>query len=360
MPTVEAKINGHEARFIADSGNFYSLISLSAAAEFGLHPMLLPNMQISGVGGSMRVDYVVVNDFNLAGIALPHVEFMVGGSDFAADGFLGQNVLGIGDVEYDLAHGEIRLMRSHDCGETSLAYWAPAAKSSMLKIEPVSPGASETIGLVSVNGVTLRATFDTGASTSILNRSAALRAGVKVDGPNVVPSGMEGGVGRHAVQTWITPVADFKIGGEEIKNTHLRIGDTADRGDMVIGADFFLSHRIYVANALHRMFFTYNGGPVFNLMVESADGPGGITPAPIVAAAASGPEPKDADGFGRRGAAFASRQDFGHALADLDRAIALAPTEPRFRVERADLYTTNKQPKLARADPRPGDRAEAR
>jgi hypothetical protein len=35
--------------------------------------------------------------------------------------------------------------------------------------------------------------------------------------------------------------------------------------DMVLGADFFLTHRIYVANNQQKMYFTYNGGPVFDL-----------------------------------------------------------------------------------------------
>jgi len=34
---------------------------------------------------------------------------------------------------------------------------------------------------------------------------------------------------------------------------------------MLIGADFFLSHRVYVASSQNRLYFTYNGGPVFDL-----------------------------------------------------------------------------------------------
>ena len=30
---------------------------------------------------------------------------------------------------------------------------------------------------------------------------------------------------------------------------------------MLLGADFFLSHRIYVANSRDKLYFTYNGGP---------------------------------------------------------------------------------------------------
>jgi hypothetical protein len=33
---------------------------------------------------------------------------------------------------------------------------------------------------------------------------------------------------------------------------------------MLLGADFFLSHRIFVSNEQHKVYFTYNGGPVFS------------------------------------------------------------------------------------------------
>ena len=39
---------------------------------------------------------------------------------------------------------------------------------------------------------------------------------------------------------------------------------------MLIGADFFLSHRIYVASSQKKLYFTYNGGPVFNLETAPA------------------------------------------------------------------------------------------
>jgi hypothetical protein len=34
---------------------------------------------------------------------------------------------------------------------------------------------------------------------------------------------------------------------------------------MPLGTDYFLSHHIYVANSQRKLYFTYNGGPVFNL-----------------------------------------------------------------------------------------------
>lgn len=59
---------------------------------------------------------------------------------------------------------------------------------------------------------------------------------------------------------------------------------------MLIGADFFLSHRIYVASSQGKLYCTYNGGPVFDLAATRAatapDDRGGAPAAPAETAAA--------------------------------------------------------------------------
>jgi hypothetical protein len=62
-----------------------------------------------------------------------------------------------------------------------------------------------------------------------------------------------------------------------VKNARLNIGDTElESADMLIGADFLLSHRANVANSEHKLYFTDNGGPVFD--PEPAGGPGPAPP----------------------------------------------------------------------------------
>src|SRR5262249_26060507 len=139
--------------------------------------------------------------------------------------------------------------------------------------------------------------------------------------------------------------------------------------DMLLGADFFLSHRIYVANSQNRVYFTYNGGPVFNLNApktaaaeppdtpssdanddgDSGDGAKGDgTKGDAVASDASAPS--DAAGFLRRGSAFAARHDFERALADFDKACALSPTEPSCYYQRARVRYSLQRPEQAAAD----------
>jgi tetratricopeptide (TPR) repeat protein len=126
---------------------------------------------------------------------------------------------------------------------------------------------------------------------------------------------------------------------------------------MLIGADFFLSHRVYVASGQHKLYFTYNGGPVFNLASSPSPSPSppppteGAAPAADAAHSAStSGEPKDAAEFSRRGTAFAARRDFEHAIADLTRACELAPDEASYFYERGIAQWESKQPVEAVAD----------
>ncbi len=352
-PLVQAKINGADATFLADSGAFYSMISTASALQYGLRLRPAPfGYEVRGIGGAADVQLTTVKVFTLLGTDLRNIEFLVGGSEAGsgAVGMIGDNILRFEDVEFDLAGGAIRIFKSENCANTNLAYWSAGKPVSMITIDPETPAARHIIGSAYVNGVRIRVLFDTGAARSFLSRAAAARAGIKTDAPDVAYMGRSSGIGRRTVDNWIAPVASFKIGDEEIRNTRLRIGDTElGDADMLLGADFFLSHRIYVAKHPSRLFFTYNGGSVFNLEKPPAE----VAPPPQSAAAAGPPAsdaPTDADGFSRRGQARAARGDLTGALADLDRACALAPGEPRYVYERAVLHGQKGEPQLAMVD----------
>ena len=346
-PMVSARINGREGSFIADSGAFFSLISPGMAAAAGLRVMAAPpSFRITGIGGDTSAFYTTVKDLILAGIPLHNMEFFVGGTDTGTAGLLGQNILGgIGDVEYDLPDGVIRLMRSHDCGHANLAYWAPEGAYTSISLMERNQANPHTIGTITINGSPIRATFDTGAPTSILSLEAAARAGVKPGDPGVEPAGFTGGLGRSRVPVWFAHFASVKIGDEVVHNPRLRIGDIGlKNSDMLIGADFFISHRVYVANSVRKMFLTYTGGNIFD---QTARRDGEQVSAPTQDQAQA---PSDAEGFSRRGAVFAAQHDLTRALADFSKAIELAPHEARYRLERAHAYLFEGKPESALAD----------
>jgi tetratricopeptide (TPR) repeat protein len=360
-PTIDVKINSRDAKFVLDSGAFYSMISSATAAEYNLRTAPGPyGLRVIGIGGAAEVRVATVKEFSIVGATIKNVEFLVGGSDTGNAGLLGQNLLEKFDVEYDLATGAIRLFKTEDCGHARLAYWlAPEQDYSWMPIERIEPMRPHTIGVAYVNDKKIRVAFDTGAFVSVLSLKAAERAGVRPDSPGVVASGYARGIGRGMTMSYIAPFASFKIGdGEEIKNTKLRIADIGlDDADMLVGADFFISHRVFVANKEHKLFLSYNGGPVFNLSQnrpeQTAAGPEDQSDARAGEAKRadnSGASPAHADELARRGSALAARRDFGPALADLSKAIELSPNEPEFYYQRAETYSASSQTDRALKD----------
>jgi tetratricopeptide (TPR) repeat protein/predicted aspartyl protease len=364
QPQVPAKINGADVMFLADTGAFYSLITPANAAQLRLSRHSAPfNISIRGVGGETGVSVTTVT-LGLAGQSLPGADFMVGGGETGPGsiGALGENILGLADGEYDLANGVIRLLRPQNCHDSALAYWDRTGTYSVVSLQAPSGslwlrGGLTPVGVgeAYVNGAKIRVIFDTGASVSILSLRAAERAGVTPNSPGVVDAGFTSGEGRNLRSTWIAPFDSFKVGQEEIKNTRLRIGDIhLDDVDMLLGADFFLSHHVYFANSQHKIYFTYNGGPVFNLTQTAAAQPAAAQTAASSAATSASPNPpsgpRDADGFARRGQAFASRLDYDKAIEDLTHAATLAPNEPQYLYERGMVYVANRQPFLAMQD----------
>lgn len=379
-PMVHAELNGKDALFIADSGAFFSHVTPQAVQEFQLrYNSTDERVQVEGVGGRHQFAQVAVaRTFALTGVGKTWqgVEFVVAGTIFGdgdVAGLLGQNVFRIADVEYDLANGVIRLVRPQgDCKNAPLAYWAADAHKpySVIDIQSATPAEPHTKSVAYLNGAKIRVTFDTGASQSILTLAAAKRAGVTPTSEGVTTAGN---------YTWITRFDSFRIGDEQIEHARLRFGDIDLLGaDMLIGADFFLSHRIYVASSQNKLYFTYNGGPVFDLSPSRAttqSAPGSAAPGgagaegaaagastdadgrPVGEARAAAPNapntldmPADAAGYARRGAASESRGDYDAAISDLTHACELAPTEARYFYQRGMAYWHRRQTDRALAD----------
>jgi tetratricopeptide (TPR) repeat protein len=346
---MPVKFNGSDSELVVDSGAFYSMLSPASAMEFKLKLSPTPLMRyVQGANGAADVSLATVDEFVLDTIPLKRVQFLVGGTDpgAGAAGLLGENLLGIADAEYDLSNGVIRLMKPMGCGSRPLAYWAFPAKLpiAMMSIEYTGGYAAHIGGTAMLNGHRIRVLFDTGAATSVLTLAAAKRAGVTPQSPGVVFGGAGFGVGRASFPTWVGPFASLKLGGEETRNTRLRFGAlTLGDEDMLLGMDFFLSHHVYVANSQHKIYFTYNGGPVFNLASLRS-------PPSASQAQDESTQPHTAVELAARGRALVARRDFEQAIADLTRAARLDPTQPDYFYQRALAYLGEQQSDPARAD----------
>jgi predicted aspartyl protease len=356
QPVVGGTINGKPVRLLADSGAFFSMLNSDAAQRLGVKLGLLPiGMGIRGVAGEDRQAHLGTADtFTLDGLKIPplhKVEFVVSGGRFGqgVDGLIGQNVLRIADIEYDLANGKINLIKATDCGDKPLAYWSPGGTVAELSYDETTPAYPHLVAKAKLNGHSIRILFDTGAAVSGLGVRAAHYAGFKRDDPATKPAGLTRGIGPREIDTWLARFEELDLGGEKIKNVQLRVADLDLPGnaDMLLGADFFLSHHLYISKKLRKIWFTFNGGHVFDLSVShnTRDEPAPDAAATPAGAPDGATSPTTADAgpalpvgdLRRRAAASVARGDLASAMSHLDAAIRQAPDDADTLYQRAQL-----------------------
>jgi gag-polyprotein putative aspartyl protease len=278
-PTVHAKINGTDAVFVLDDGWAYHQLTRAAVAQYKLDvkPGYITSSLDPRIPISKPVPVSVVKSFTILNTEIRFLDFLVGEVALPnrTAGLLGRSILGTADVEYDLANGVIRLMRPKDCKDLPLAYWSGTTSKpyGVIDIQPAYP-TDPIMGVVYVNGNKMTAIFESGNAHSFLTLEAAKRAGVTPNSAGVV-SAITWTWDGASVRNWIGPIASFKIDDEEIRNTRMYISESklTNWADLLLGADFFLAHRVYLANSQRRLYFTYNGGAVFNVAATGSTAP---------------------------------------------------------------------------------------
>lgn len=352
--SVPVSFNGKETRVWLDSGAFFNFMPKAKAVELGLTTEALPSgFRVNGIGGGFTPELARVRDFGILGVTLHSMQFIVGGSD-SGNGFLGANLLGVWDTEFDLAKGVVNIFKESGCSQMSLAYWGSGMSVGEAKLLDGSyPGDNHIFVEVLVNGHSLRAMLDTGAPTSIIGRHAAQNAGIDLDAPQVVASYAMYGIGTHGRQSWIARAASISIGGENIANSPIRIIDDASDSrdqDMVLGMDFLMAHHVIISRPQRRMFLTYNGGPIFSAAIDSETGHKSITRGENLGSSEKATDPKTAVEFAGRASARLTNGDTAGAITDFTEAIKLAPERADLLTHRAQAYARRGQFDLAAKD----------
>lgn len=261
LPVVDVKVNGKASKFLLESTSPVNEISAKFASSQKLAPA-----KASDSGPQI----VTVPRFEIAGAAIPNAPFVVANRLVAdMDGEIGQTFLGQMDVEYDLAGGKVLLAKADGCETSNMAYWAKDGDMYWeMPLAAAAGGVPLTETRITVNGVALTALFDTSAPFSVISRGAAEKAGVKTSDPNVKPM-------RGTDDRWLGNFT-VNVGGEETKDAPLMIAQTKDNAyDVLIGADYFLTHHLYVANSQHKIYATragFPGAPVFSAHQPPANG----------------------------------------------------------------------------------------
>jgi predicted aspartyl protease len=154
---------------LIDSGFTVSLVPRSYAMRLGL-TMQATRRFAYGIGGMSTVGIVRLDELKInQSTRRDYQVYTSGDRDFGADiGFvLGEDFLAQLDVEFDLSHNAVRLFQTKDCGDKSLAYWAPD-EASEVPIERVGDFYPQIVLTIEINGQRVKAQLDSGAAVSAL------------------------------------------------------------------------------------------------------------------------------------------------------------------------------------------------
>jgi predicted aspartyl protease len=273
---AQANVDGHSAPMIIDTGSFGTMLFEASAKHLGLS-LRDTGMTAYGVGGSTRVYSARVKEFGVAGLSERNADLAVTGRELSgAVGLIGALFLMQTDVEFDLPHGKIRFFKPVDCQGDEVVYWGQA-----YAVAPMTPVPNnEVIVRVEVNGQPIVAELDSGTSLSTMTFQGAQKAGVGRDDPALQAAGHAKGLGSSDVRTFVERFASFSFGDETIRNAELRVADlyakdkereignliatpVSDEPQMLLGADFLHAHRVFIAREQHKVYVSYEGGPVF-------------------------------------------------------------------------------------------------
>ncbi len=288
-PFVAASIDGHPVAMLLDTGAARSLIWRSAAKDLNLN-IEPANATFYGAGGGDNAGVVWTRDFAFAGATFHRIPFYTAGRGTLAGqsaGTIGEDFLSRWDIELDLSAGKVRLFTPKHCDGDQVVYWAP--QYSMVKLIRAPENSNWLEANVRLNDHEAVAMFDSGAYASTVTSQALQQAHILPESP-VVDQAPGLGLAAKAIATTAAVFPTLTIGQETVRNVRLRIADlfgndlemqtgshirqkVFDVPDLVIGADFFLAHRIYVANSQGKIYFTYKSGPVFQPIKPAPDAP---------------------------------------------------------------------------------------
>lgn len=273
--TIEGAINGNSVRLVVDTGSPATMLFDDATSKIGLVSRKMPNVTFYGVGGPEDAYTTWVRELRVANLTLGNATLFVSkGSVHAAAGLLGAKFLFQSDVEFDLAHNAVRFFKATNCVGDQVVYWGAAYSVTPL----VNSVDDSPLVVVKLNGRPIEAEMDTGSPRSVVTVGAAQQFG-RVHASTA--AGKISGLGPHTeIPLSVASFDSFAFEDETIGNTRLRIADLFAKDtetplgsrlgapvgfapQMLLGADFFRSHRIFFSREQRKVYISYQGGPVF-------------------------------------------------------------------------------------------------
>jgi clan AA aspartic protease (TIGR02281 family) len=269
VPVIQAEVDGKPVQMVIDTGSSATSLTKRTAAKLGLTVKQLDYEKMYEGRGEETVGEVGIKSFKVGPLAANNLNLMISGEG-SEGGELGIQFLRQSDIEFDLPEGKVRFFKPEGCEGDQVVYWGKA-----YAVAPISTNNNlgEIDVWVKVSGQPVLAEMATGMDRSVVTPAAAR---FSMTGPATRTT-----LGGNAVEGEVATFESFSFGDETIRNAKIGVADlfrkdrqvlvgsriateVVHRPDMVLGADFFHSHRIYISKSQNKVYVSYMGGPVFD------------------------------------------------------------------------------------------------
>jgi gag-polyprotein putative aspartyl protease len=269
---IEGRVNGHPVKMVVNTGSALTTIADTAAKQLGLNLEHLGGLRAFGATGERRLSATRIDSLQLGmltGRGIMVAVMAANGPDEPAF-VLGEDFLSRYTAEFDLGHDVIRLLKTDGCVPEQLVYWNKSY--SMAELNYSGNDNYKIATTVLLDDTKVAAILSTGSRTSWSTQRTADHVGATKLADGAVP------------ENWVGNFRSFSIGDDEkILNVRLRVADLyrretrTDTGshvdqpverlpNMIIGYDFFKTHRMLVMYKEQKLLITYNGGPIFQVI----------------------------------------------------------------------------------------------
>ncbi len=255
---VPVRVNGIRLNFMLDTGGALSVIERRPALALGLLHGQSTRL-VRDVSGERRVDEVMADTLDVGSFHFPNSKLIVA-DGLPVDGTIGLDILSHYDLDVDEPHGQMALHASGLCKDERPALPGtvlemPAIRAINSGAGPNRPPAPFLLVAASVDGKLGLAMFDTGSlGGSVISHRFAAAAGTdgtKLAGDQTQPIrglGPTTLVSRHQFDQLV-------VGGEVFERPNLLVAsDLGTRFPLVLGADYFRTHRVWFNFAADRIF----------------------------------------------------------------------------------------------------------
>ncbi len=259
---VTIHISGQDFKLLVDSGSDDSY--LTTAAYERLNNDVPGEARISGystgMGGTVQENFAFIHDVTFGNTRLRGQVFLV--NDYIvptehgvqpADGILDNDILHQFNVAYDFPGHRITLYYLQNC-TSGLTPWAGDYDA-----EPITENhrtLTQTLPY-SIDGQTFAVGLDTGASISLIKRSALESHHVMAEADPSGASMRLVGAGEHPFTVSREQFHDIGIGAESFGDSWLAVTNSKEPSDSdgLIGDDYLLRHRVFIETDSETAYF---------------------------------------------------------------------------------------------------------